>query len=163
MITQQRLKELFDYLDGQLVRKKSTGKGKNSKRWGVGTVLGHKTKAGYILGSVDYTLYKVHRLIWLWHKGVFPSKHLDHIDGNPSNNRIENLREATDAENMQNQRKPRITNKLQVQGVYKVNSKYRAVITTNKKSKHLGYFKTAEEAHQAYIKAKKEQHSFSTI
>lgn len=163
MLTQARLKELFDYQDGQLMRKQNRGRGTNSTRWKAGTSLGHRIKSGYYLASVDYQLYKLHRLIWLWHYGQWPDKHLDHIDGNPSNNRIENLREATDAQNMQNQRRARANNKLGVQGVYKVNAKFRAVLTTNGKTQHLGYFETPEMAHQAYLTAKRKQHSFGTI
>ena len=150
MITQERLKELFDYKDGQLIRKVNRGRGKTSVRWKAGTAIGHKS-GKYILGSVDYHLYKLHRLIWLWHYGVLPQKHLDHIDGNPSNNQIENLREVTCAENMQNQRSARITNKLGMQGVYKVNNKFRAVLTTNGKTKHLGYFDTPEQIGRAHV------------
>jgi len=163
MITQERLKDLFDYQDGQLVRKISRGRGEKSVRWKAGTPLGHSSKNGYKLAGVDYVLYKLHRLIWLWHYGEFPENHLDHIDGNPANNRIENLRNATDSQNMQNQRKARINNKLGIQGVYKVNNRFRAVLTTKGKSKHIGYFPTAEEAHQAYIMEKRNSHSFSTI
>lgn len=163
MITQQRLKELFDYQDGQLIRKFNRGRGKDSIRWKAGTPIGHMTKSGYCLAGVDYTIYKLHRLIWLWHNGEMPSKHIDHIDGNPSNNRIENLREATDAENMQNQRRARTNNKLGVQGVFQVGKRFRAVLTTSGKSKHLGYFDSPEQAHQAYLDEKRKQHSFGTI
>ena len=162
-ITQTRLKDLFDYQDGQLIRKISRGRGENSSRWSAGTVVGHKTKHGYVLVNVDYKTYKLHRLVWLWHYGHFPEMFIDHIDGDPSNNRIENLREATCAENMQNQRRARATNKLGVQGVYRVNNKYRAVITKNRISKHIGYFDSAEEAHEAYIREKRNMHEFSTI
>jgi hypothetical protein len=162
-ITQSRLKDLFDYQDGHLIRKISRGRGKNSSRWSAGTVVGHKAKNGYVLANVDYKTYKLHRLVWLWHHGHFPERLIDHIDGDPSNNRIENLREATYAENMQNQRKARSTNKLGVQGVYRVKNKFRAVITKNKVSKHIGYFDTAEEAHEAYIRQKRNMHEFSTI
>jgi len=163
MITQERLKELFDYQNGLLIRKTNRGRGKDSVRWKAGTSLGHSVKGGYFLAGVDYTMYKLHRLVWLWHYGKFPEKHLDHIDGNPSNNKIENLREVTDAQNMQNQRRPRANNKLGFQGVYKVKNRYRAVVTTNGKGKHIGYFSTPEEAHQAYVLAKRKTHEFSTI
>ncbi len=163
MLTQERLKELFDYNNGQLIRKTNRGRGGVGNRWKAGTVLGWVADNGYIEGSVDFVTYKMHRLVWLWHKGSFPNLHIDHIDGNPSNNRIENLREVTYAQNMQNQRKPRITNKLGYQGVYQVNNKFRATLTTNGKNKHIGYFDTPEQAHNAYIIEKRKIHKFSTI
>ena len=162
MITQNRIKELFDYKDGQLIRKTNRGRGKNSTRWKEGTPIGHQS-GKYVLASVDYTLYKLHRLIWLWHFGSFPEKHIDHIDGNPSNNRIENLREANNSENMQNQRKARVNNKLGIQGVYQVKNRFRAVLTTNGKTTHIGYFDNANQAHEAYLIEKRKQHSFGTI
>ena len=162
-ITQERVKELVDYQDGQLVRKVGRGRNGSSSRWKAGTSLGHVSDAGYVLASVDYKLYKLHRLIWLWHFGSFPKNHIDHIDGNPSNNRIENLREATDSQNMQNQRKARRNNKLGWQGVYQVKDRFRAVLTTDGKTKHLGYFQTPEEAHASYLAAKRKTHEFSTI
>lgn len=163
MITQERLKELFDYQDGNLIRKVSRGRGESSQRWPVGSIAGNKTTGGYFLTSIDYHLYKLHRLIWLWHYGSLPEKEIDHIDGNPSNNRIENLREATPGENRQNQKRARKNNKLGFQGVYKVKRKYRASITKDRKSHHLGYFDTPEDAHQAYLTAKRQIHFFGTI
>ena len=163
MLTQERLKELFDYQDGQLIRKTNRGRGVDGNRWKVGTILGSKLDYGYYGASVDFKSYKLHRLVWLWHKGYLPKLQIDHIDGNPSNNSIENLREVTPSQNMQNQRKPRANNKLGFQGVYKVKNRYRAVVTTNGKGKHIGYFSTPEEAHQAYVLAKREVHEFSTI
>ena len=163
MLTQKRLKELFDYQDGQLIRKTNRGRGGEGNRWKAGTVLGSKLDFGYVGASVDFKSYKIHRLIWLWHKGTLPTLHIDHIDGNPSNNRIENLREVTPSQNMQNIRKPRATNKLGFQGVYRVKNRFRATLTTNGKPKHLGYFATPQEAHEAYVLEKRKLHEFSTI
>ena len=163
MLTQERLKELFNYQDGQLIRKTNRASNGDGKRWKVGTALGWNTPYGYIEASVDYKRYKLHRLIWLWHKGELPKLDIDHIDGNPSNNRIENLREATPSQNMQNQRKPRKTNKLGYQGVYQVKNRFRTSLTINGKVKNIGYFDTPEEAHQAYLLEKRKLHEFSTI
>lgn len=163
MLTQERLKELFDYQDGQLIRKTNRGRGGEGNRWRAGTILGSKLDYGYYGASVDFKSYKLHRLVWLWHKGYLPKLQIDHIDGNPSNNAIENLREVTPSQNMQNQRRPRVTNKLGYQGVYKVKNKFRATLTTNGKNKHLGYFHTPEEAHAAYILEKRKTHKFSTL
>ena len=58
---------------------------------------------------------KAHRLIYLMHHGYLP-KIVDHIDGNPKNNQIENLREALMIENVWNQKK-RSTNTTGVKGI----------------------------------------------
>lgn len=77
---------------------------------------------------------------------------VDHIDGQPLNNTKNNLRCVNARENKYNQ--------LNIKGYYwiKKYNKYRAVITSKRKTKHLGYFKTEEEAHQAYLKAKEKYH-----
>ena len=104
MLTQKRLKELFDYQDGQLIRKTNRASNGNGNRWKAGTILGFPLNGGYVGASVDFKKYKLHRLIWLWHKGNLPTLDLDHKDGDPSNNRIENLREETIAENNRNKK-----------------------------------------------------------
>ena len=80
MITQNRLKELFDYQNGELIRKK-TGKPATVKQ-----TQGHR----YLRMTVDSKVASVHRMVFLWHHGYLP-KITDHIDGNRLNNQIENL------------------------------------------------------------------------
>ena len=58
--------------------------------------------AGYIAIRVKGRQYLAHRLAWLYSYGEWPSREVDHIDRNPSNNRIANLRAATRAQNVQN-------------------------------------------------------------
>ena len=82
----------------------------------------------------------------MMHNGYFP-KEIDHIDRNPSNNRIENLREASASQNAAN-RNIRKTNKFGVKNVSFVASKgkYRVQIRLNNKNIHIGYFKDLESA-----------------
>jgi hypothetical protein len=138
MVTQDRLHELFDYKDGQLIAKIKR------KRRNVGDVMGSKTDRGYLAVCVDGKNYKVHRIIYLYHHGNLPEQ-IDHINGIRTDNRIENLRPATDLQNSQN-RKPLA--KSGVKGVYwnKRSKKWVANICVNRKNKHLGSFKTLEEA-----------------
>lgn len=83
---------------------------------------------------------------------------IDHINGDPLDNRKDNLRVCTNAENMRNQ-KLYANTVSGLKGVYRRrNGTWRAQIQVDGKRKCLGYFKTAEEGHQAYVVAAKELH-----
>ena len=86
-----------------------------------------------------------------------PHEQVDHIDGNGLNNRRENLRIATAAQNQRNA-KLRIDNTSGYKGVYfdKRKKKWRGLIKFNQKTIHLGSYATPEAAHEAYCKAAKE-------
>jgi hypothetical protein len=109
---------------------------------------------GYLRISVNGKKYQAHRLVWLLFHGCFPTKDIDHIDGNRSNNRIENLREVTRMENLHNRTKAK--------GYTFCNTrkKYVAQLKINYKRHFLGYFDTAEEAREAYVKAKADNNLF---
>ena len=97
MLTQERARELFDYRGGQLIRKVT--RSHNAK---AGDQAGSFDGHGYIFVHVDGRFYKAHRIIWLMHYGYFPENNIDHINRNPSDNRIENLREIGQACNIRN-------------------------------------------------------------
>lgn len=86
------------------------------------------------------------------------SKHeeIDHINGNPLDNRRSNLRLATRTENARNVKKPK-TNTTGYKGVYfrKNSGRYIAIITVNKKQVFLGSYDDPKEAYQAYCDAAK--------
>jgi hypothetical protein len=88
-----------------------------------------------------------------------PQEMADHIDGNSLNNRRCNLRLATHSQNMRNRKRP-VNNTSGYKGVaYRKDvHKWIAYITVSKKLKHLGYFNTPEEAHEAYCEAAKEHY-----
>lgn len=138
MLTQKRIKELFCYENGELIRKIKVPGGER------GSVAGYKSKRGYIVTMVDGKLYKNHRLVWLWHNGYLPEYFIDHIDQNCSNNRIENLREASQSCNMRNSRQQKTT--TMVKGVREEGGKYRVRIVINKKQYHIGYTSCLLEA-----------------
>ena len=95
-LSQEQLKEWFNYhSDGYLVWAVSRGKAK------VGKKAGMIHKNGYLRTGINGKVYSNHRLIYIWHYGK-TSKFIDHIDGNPLNNKIDNLREANAIENQQN-------------------------------------------------------------
>lgn len=119
---------------------------------------------GYRMIRVDDVLHYAHRLVWLYVTGQFPADHIDHINGDRSNNRFENLRDVPNAINSQNQRKASSCNKASgLLGVQRNHNGWQACITTNGKRKCLGTYKTPEEAHAAYLAAKRERHIGCTI
>jgi hypothetical protein len=150
MIAQERLKSLFDYVDGQLIAK-TKSKGRN-----IGDALRSVSGNGYLKGSVGGKQYKVHRLVFLYFHGFMPSQ-VDHIDGNRKNNKIENLREATSAQNNQNRM---ATGASKIKGVvwHKQSKKWTASICINRKNIHLGSFEKIEDAALVANKARQKIH-----
>ena len=161
MITSERLKELVIYEPTTGIFTWRISRGGCVKQ---GATAGSLTN-GYVSIAIDAKRYKAHRLAWLYVFGVWPKDEIDHIDTNKSNNRIANLREATHSENMQNQRSSPKTSATGLMGAhfYKRTKKWQASITVGGNLKHLGYFNTANEAHDAYLKAKRELHEFCTL
>src|SRR5687768_11990186 len=67
-----------------------------------GDPAGRRDRYGYLNVSIDGRAYKAHRVVWLLEHGTWPAEQLDHINGQRSDNRIANLREAGYQENGQN-------------------------------------------------------------
>ena len=160
-LTAERARELLNY-------DPETG----SLRWRVsrwGATKGNEAgsiEKGYRRASVDMTRYFAHRLAWLIYYGTWPKDQIDHIDGDRSNNRIANLREATHDENCENQHRAQsdnYTTGLLGASFDKRKRVFRASIMVKKFVYRLGTFKTAEEAHQAYLAAKRQLHAFNTL
>lgn len=88
--------------------------------------------------------------------GEWPVSQIDHIDGNPKNNKWSNLRLATNTQNSRNSSKPK-NNTSGFKGVSFVSrlNKYRATIMVNRKSIHLGCFSDVKDAVLAYNEAAK--------
>lgn len=105
--------------------------------------------------SIKRKKYLAHRLAWFYVYGVWPANQLDHKDGDPTNNRLSNLREATNAQNQQNLRNPKGLNPYV--GVHYVprGTKWAARINGT----HIGYAKTAELARELYLRAKAALHT----
>jgi hypothetical protein len=158
MLTQEKLKELLDY-------DPETGifrwKFKPSKQYPfkIGDIAGTLNSNGYIRIQVLGSRYKAHRLAWLYVYGYFPSNMIDHINRNPNDNRISNLREATSSQNQMNTIK-RVTNTSGYKGVCwdKREKKWRAQTRANNKVVTVGYFKNIEDASIAYQNASIKYH-----
>jgi hypothetical protein len=96
-VTQEQVKELFDYRDGALYWKKYHAS--NAK---AGEPAGCTRKDGYRIIWCHNKSYLRSRLVWLWHYGKFPNQDIDHINRNTSDDRIENLRDVSRAVNLLN-------------------------------------------------------------
>lgn len=118
----------------------------------AGREAGQLGSGGYIIVTINHIPFRAHRLIWAMNNDEqFPSNlQIDHINGDRTDNRISNLRLATNRENARNQRR-RMTNKSGHNGVYwdSATNKWRAQITLNGKTYALGRFSTKSKAAHA--------------
>lgn len=158
-ITQSRLKELFDYSaeTGEFIRRVST-----SPRAQTGSIAGCiSSTTGYRRIKIDGHTFQAHRLVWLYAHGNFPTEQIDHISGVKTDNRLENLRECSQAENNQNQA-PRTGGTSIYPGVCwaRQAQKWKARIWIQGKQKYLGLFANELEAYNAYLAAKATYHQF---
>lgn len=114
--------------------------------------------SGYSRITIDNKRYYAHRLAWFYVHGEWPEGQIDHINGTPSDNRITNLRLATNSQNHANTCRRR-DNTSGFKGVSwdKRRGHWRAAIRSGGKQHHLGYFNTAEEAHATYAEAARER------
>ena len=131
-----------------------------------GDAAGTVKQGGYIQIQANGKLYYAHRLAWLFAHGCWPAGHIDHIDGNPSNNAIANLRDVSAEVNQQNQRRAHRSNRSSgMQGVSfdARTGRWLAKISLQNRTKNLGRYSTPELAHQAYVSAKRSMHEGSTL
>lgn len=127
----------------------------------VGSVAGHARPDGYIQIGFEGHPFLAHQLAWLHTHGVLPRAEIDHIDGDRSNNRLHNLREATHIENMQNKATYK-NNTSGYTGVYwnDKTCKWHASIRVNGQMIHLGNFRDLRQAVAIRANAKAEHHLF---
>lgn len=115
---------------------------------------------GYRQIQIDKRIYRAHRLAWFYVHGVWPTtKHLDHINGIPDDNRIANLRPATSSQNAANSiKKTKKTSRFK--GVYqhKNSGLWCAAVTKNYKTVYHAYFKTEMAAYEAYQRVASQVH-----
>ena len=161
-LTFERARELFDYdPDTGVISWRQRTKSRRIQ----GAEAGSLKTSGYLVVGIDSKVYLAHRVAWLIVYGSWPNDTIDHINGVRSDNRLENLRDVSRKSNVENQRGPNADNKSGFLGVrwHKRGKKFYAAIKTNRKCIHLGGYTTPEEAHQAYITAKRQLHAGNTL
>jgi len=127
-------------------------------RW-ANKPAGNKTKHKGIQIRINKKNYIAHRIVWLLAYESYPIDDIDHIDNNPNNNRLSNLRLASKSENQWNTRKHK-NNTSGFKGVYfdRRSNRWVSKIMINNKNVYLGSFKSADDAHNAYKKASLSMH-----
>lgn len=160
MATLQLLREFLDYNPetGVFHWLKSP-----SRNVPAGAVVGWKNKDGYLSVQFRGKYLLLHRVAWLFVHGEWPADRIDHFNTEKTDNRIKNLRAASIGLNTQNQRKAHRQNKLGVLGVHKTGSNFTASIRVRGKTVHLGRHASPEEAHAAYVAAKRRYHEGCTL
>ena len=136
--SQDELKHLFSYKNGNLYWQNAGGRRR------LDVPAGYQDKSGYARIRIDGSRYLVHRIIWAYHTGSQPNNDIDHINRNPLDNRIENLRDVTRSQNLHNMR----SKYGGCAGVYfdKRCKRYRVAIYVDYNKTHLGYFSDFFEA-----------------
>jgi hypothetical protein len=149
------LRQLFNYNPetGELSWKIKRGK------CFPGKVITCRNDKGYVLVRLNDRNYRVHRIIWAMVYDKWPEFEIDHINGIRDDNKIDNLREATRAQNMKNLVTP-VTNKTGFKGVswHKAAQKWQAHIRADGINYYLGIFDNPEDAHKAYVEASQKMH-----
>lgn len=152
MLTAELAKELFNYDSntGAVSWRRSL----NPRRIKDGSVILPQKGNTYARVGVGGKHYSLHRVVWLLTYGEWPDGLIDHVNGDPLDNRIANLRVVDHTQNRRNSRRP-ITNKSGFKGVCfeKKPGKWRAYVYVARRRIHIGYYGTPEEAHLAYCEA----------
>lgn len=139
----------YDGKNGNFYWRENVG-GKSKKN----KIAGYKENDGYIRIKYSGRVYLAHKVAWFFKTNKVALFGLDHINGNRSDNRLENLRLADTRQNAQNRKRHRNGS---LQGTSRHTTKkgtkagWYSYITVNKNSIYLGYYQTEEEAHLAYL------------
>jgi len=150
-LTQARLRELLNYNPETGV---FTWRLKPCDRIAAGMVAGGEGGRGYSQICIGRTRYQSHRLAWFYVYGEWPIHQIDHINLDRADNRIANLREATPSQNGSNRKSsPKTSNPLKGANWDKRKKNWVARICIDRRVICLGRFKTAEQAHDAYMQA----------
>lgn len=152
----EEVRRLFDYSNeaGGLVWKVSPARAVKP-----GSRAGTHNGEGYRTVCIKRNFFLEHRLVWAHVYGAWPSLQIDHINGVRDDNRISNLRDVSPSINQQNKRSAPKSSKSGVLGAHlRSNGTYQPKIRVDGRCVALGTFKTAQEANEAYLSAKRKHH-----
>lgn len=150
-LSPERLRQIFDFdeVRGHFIWKVRTPRSE------IGDIAGGQSGNGYWTVSIDGKRMLAHRVVWFWAHGKWPSKHVDHINGDRLDNRLSNLRDVSNSRNTHNTTKLRKTNKLGLRGVSQQRNRYLSRISVDNRVINLGSYSTAEDAYAARLEAEK--------
>lgn len=156
-LTADQVRDILHYnqLNGEFRWKVRAG------RHQPGTRAGSLDTGKYWRIKIKGISYFAHRLAWLHMTGEWPEHLVDHENGKTYDNRWTNLRNATPAFNQQN--KVKCTGKVGLMGVTTDGKLFKAQITVRGRCRRIGSYKTPEEAHIAYLAAKKIHHPHAFV
>jgi hypothetical protein len=150
MLTDQKLREVlaYDLTTGVFTWRRNVYRAK------AGQEAGGKRSDGYLIITINQHSYRVHRLAWFYVYGEWPCGELDHINGNPSDNRIANLRVASRRDNVANTRRKCSSGNM-LKGVTPARDgvRYKAQIRLQGKNTYIGIYDSELAAHRAYCDA----------
>lgn len=158
MLTQERLKQLLHYNPETGVFTNRVPRGR-VKAGDIAGWMGANGRRYVYIGK----FYLAHRLAFLYMTGSWPIDEVDHLNGDPADNRWINIRLATSTLNKENRRIARSDSALGIMGVRQRHHKFLAVISVKGKQRYLGSFETADAAHRSYIEAKRKYHPGNTL
>jgi hypothetical protein len=118
-------------------------------RFQPGSTVGRIDRDGYIIIGLDGYEFRAHRIAWLLTHGYMPECYIDHINGDPSDNRILNLRLANFSQNGMNAKAKKNSSGFKGVVWHKRDQKWIARIRVNRKPIHIGAFKNLEDAVEA--------------
>lgn len=159
-MTPQDLREHFHYdaASGVFTRLKA------QHRSLIGKPAARLGSRGYLVLFYKAHPYLAHRCAVAWMTGKWPEADVDHQNGDPCDNRWDNLRVVASSTNSENQRRAHRDSATGILGVSRHGrAGFRAQIKVDGKNRHLGTFPTAEEASAAYLRAKRELHAGCTL
>ncbi len=158
-ITPELLRQMFNYdsAAGHLIWLNRHDRDNAWNARYAGKVAGCINSQGYVVVVINAKIHNAHRIMWAIYHGEYPKHNIDHINGNRTDNRICNLRDVSNKENLRNQ-KLRVGNKSGSHGVYRMRDcdRWSAEIRVDGKKIHLGLFKNRLDAIEARKKAEKD-------